>query len=316
MVTSKRGSSLPKDFNKIDPRRTYMVPIDKINVPRERVTSVIPPDIEKECMESVKSKGILDDCELLLIQQQLWLTDGLHRIEWAEKLGMTSVPAKIKKGSLEDLIIENIIRARQRGKSNPAQEAEVLDLLCRKRGFPLANAAKQMGMSLGWAKKLLKLAPLPEEIKDLLKHNKIPITGAFYIADLPKATDQLKVARDAQFYNYSAPQIKVRVWQLLNPDREPAEGSYKFNEGGKPQKIPLTCHFCPNEIAGKDSYIWICGDCLHWVREFMKSFRRQTAAAQPPTPPSETPPLTPVQPHEAIELGQKKNRDGDPTVEQ
>lgn len=296
-MTSKRGSQLPKDLNKIDPRRTYMVPIDRINVPRERVTSVWDPSIETEFMDSVKAKGILEDTALLLIDGQLWLTDGLHRVEAMEKLGASEIPAKIKKGNLADLIIENIIRARQRGKSNPAQEAEVLDLLCNKRGFPLENAAKQMGMSIGWAKKLLKIARLPDEIKDLLKHGKIPITGSFYIADLPKSTDQLRVARDADFYNYSAAQIKVRVWQLLNPDVDPEEGTYTFTNKGKPTPIPITCHFCPNDISGKDSYIWICGDCLHWIAEFMKTFRRQAVAEQtreisptpPPTPPVEIP---------------------------
>lgn len=288
----KRGSTLPTDLNQIDLNTTYMVPVDLINVPRERVTSVWDPNLETEFEESVRSKGILEDLALLLIDGQLWLTDGLHRIQLAERLGYRTVPAKIKKGSLEDLVIENIIRARQRGKSNPAQEAEVLDLLCNRRGFPLDSAAKQMGMGLDWAKKLLRIAPLPEEIKDLIKHGKIPITGAFYIADLPNSTEQLSVARDAQFYNYSAAQIKARVGMLLNPDREPREGEYTFNHKGAPKRIPLTCHFCGTELPEHGApYVWVCAPCEELARDVL-AYYRKTYTQQPPNPPSK-PPLPP-----------------------
>lgn len=269
------------------------VDIADISVPRERVTSVWDPAIEEEFRESVKAKGILEPVNLLNIDGQLWLVDGLHRLQIAEKMGMSKVPALIKKGGLEDLLIENIIRARQRGKSNPAQEAEVLDLLCTKRGFPLENASKQMGMSLGWAKKLLKIARLPDEIKDRLKHGKIPVTGAFYIADLPSAADQLSVSKDAEFYNYSAAQIKARVWQLLNPDIEPKEGSYAFTEKGKPQAIPLTCHFCGAELPSKGApYVWTCEGCEKLARETIQYYLK-TYVKTPPPPSTETPITSP-----------------------
>ena len=270
-----------------------LVPIKDITVPRERVTSVWDPAIEEEFEDSVKAKGILEPVNLLNIDGQLWLVDGLHRIQIAEKMGMSKVPALIRKGGLEDLLIENIIRARQRGKSNPAQEAEVLDLLCNKRGFPLENASKQMGMSMGWAKKLLKIARLPDEIKDRLKHGKLPVTGAFYIADLPSAANQLSVAKDAEFYKYSAAQIKARVWQLLNPDVDPKEGEYGFTAKGKPQRIPLTCHFCGVELPEKGApYVWTCEGCEKLARETIQYYLK-TYVKTPPTPSAETPQTPP-----------------------
>jgi len=257
-----------------EPEKIEYVPISEISVPRERVTSVWDPAIAEEFMESVKAKGILEPVTLMRIGQELWLIDGLHRIQAAESLGIEKVPARVIAGSLEELLIQNIIRNRQRGKSNPAQEAEVLALLVDKKGFPLEMAAAQMGMSDGWAKKLLKISTLPDQVKDQLKHGKIPVTGAVYLADLPRPEDRVSVARDAEFYNYTAEQIRRRVWQIINPDVEPEPGEITFKPTGEPAKVPLTCHFCGAVLTGRDSYVWTCANCLGLARDTIEYYHK------------------------------------------
>jgi len=255
------------------------VEISRISVPRERVTSVWDPALEEELIESVKTKGILEPVTLMQIGEDLWLIDGLHRIQAAEALHMTSVPARILPGSLEELLIQNIVRNRQRGKSNPAQEAEVLALLVEKKGYSLEMACKQMGMSESWGRKLLRISTLPDQVKDQLKHARIPLSGAVYLTDLPRPEDQASVARDAEFYNYSADQIKRRVWQLLNPDVEPEPGQVTFSPEGKPAKVPLTCHFCGSVLSDADSYVWICAGCLDLARDTIDYYRKTYAKA-------------------------------------
>jgi len=280
------------------PQQIVMVNIREINVPKERVTSVWEPEIESEFEESVKAKGILEPLQLLEIDRELWLTDGLHRLLRAEKLGIQKVPAIIKKGALEDLLIENLIRNRQRGKSNPAQEADVLAYLVRVRGFPLENASKQMGLSLDWAKKLLKIATLPDEIKDYLKRGQIPVTGAFYIADLSSTTDQISVAKDAVTYGYTAYQIKARVTQKLNPDFQPAEGETTFTSNGRPTPIPIRCAFCGKELPDEGKgYIWCHGDCEKLAHSLFEDYHKalNTIQQENPPSPSESPPTPPKQ---------------------
>jgi len=268
-------------------RKIVDVPIDKINVPRERVTSVWSPEIEEEFIESIRAKGILKPLDIMEVDGQLWLVDGLHRLTAAEKLNFKTVPCIIKKGSIEDLLITNIIVNRQRGKSNPAQEAECLAFLVHKRGFPLENAAKQLGFSLNWAKKLLRVAQLPEEIKDYIKQGKLPITGAFHLTNLPSTTEQITVARDAVTYNYNAYQIKARVAQLLNPDIEPEAGEYTFTPKGEPKKIPIRCEFCGTELpeAGRH-YRWMCSECEPLLFDLYRGYQKalQQATQQQPQP--------------------------------
>jgi ParB family chromosome partitioning protein len=255
-----------------------MVPVDNINIPRERVTAVFDAELEVEFLESVKSKGILTPVTLMDVEGELWLIDGLHRIQAAERLRIPAVPALIHKGTIEELLIENLISIRQRGKSNPAQEADVLAYLVQKRNYPLETAAKNMGLSLDWAKKLLKVSSLPEEAKDLIKNGKIPVTGAFYLPDLPTPQEIMSVARDAALYNYTAYQIKSRVGFILNPDVEPKQGDYTFAQNGTPQRIPLRCRFCAGELpdVGKQ-YIWICSECEKTAAELLGDYRKALA---------------------------------------
>jgi ParB family chromosome partitioning protein len=266
---------IPRQTDREATQQIILVDTSQINVPKERVTSVWTPEQEEEFEKSVKAKGILEPVQLLRIEGALWLTDGLHRLLIAEKIKVSKVPAIIKDGSLEDLLIENLIRNRQRGKSNPAQEADVLDYLVRIRGFPLENAAKQIGLSEDWAKKLLKIATLPDQIKDYLKRGEIPVTGAFYIADLSSAADQLDVAKDAVTYGYTAYQIKARVTQKLNPDFQPAEGETTFTQNGKPTKIPIRCAFCGEELPeGGKGYIWVHGECEQLAHSLFVDYQK------------------------------------------
>jgi ParB/RepB/Spo0J family partition protein len=280
---------LPDQLSAADPNTVYQVPTSLIQVPRERVTSVWDPALQEEFEESCKSKGILEPVRLLLIDGELWLRDGLHRIEIAEKLKFLEVPAIIKTGSTDDLLIENIISNRQRGKSNPAQEAEVLAYLIHKRNFPLETAANQLGISADWARKLLKIATLPDDVKDHIKHGRIPVTGAFYIADLQHPDQQSQVARDAASYIYNAYQIKARVWQLLNPDKPVEEGSFKFASNGTPQKVPLRCAFCGDELpeTGK-AYIWIDAKCEELLHDLYTYYQKEYGKS--PAPPPGSPP--------------------------
>ena len=280
-----RTYPLPAELDALDPAITYAVPVDKILVPRERVTSVYDAALQEEFEESVRSQGVKDDVILWLIKGDLWLDDGLHRLQVAEKLGIPTVPAKIQKGTLDDLLMSNLVHARQRGKSNPAQEADVIAFLVQNRGFPLNMAAAKMGMSKAWARKLLKISVLPDQVKTLIQQGKIPVTGAFYIADLPNATQQLAVATDAANYKYDAYQVKTRVRDLLNPDVEPQEGEYKFNANGRPERIPTRCRFCQKELpdTGK-SYVWVCTDCEKTAVELLRSYRTalNEATSNPP----------------------------------
>jgi ParB-like chromosome segregation protein Spo0J len=73
---------------------------------------------------------------MMRVNGQLYLIDGLHRIEAAKQLGIQKIKAIVREGDETMLAIENIISARQRGRENKAQTAKVVKLLLHdKYGF-------------------------------------------------------------------------------------------------------------------------------------------------------------------------------------
>lgn len=249
-------------------QKVEQVEISKINVPRERVTSVFDAALEEELFESIKSQGILEPLSIMKIGNELWLTDGFHRLEIAERLGMKTVPAIVREGTVEDLAIENICRARQRGRSNPAQEAEMIAFLVERRGWSLEAAAKRMGIGEAWAKKLLAISKLPEKVKDYLKIGKLSVSGAFHLVALQDPVLQESVATDAVNWGYTAEQVKARVLQLLDASFTPEPGGYTFTPEGAPQQVAILCLGCKRELGPGKTYVWLCPDCLALVEEF------------------------------------------------
>jgi len=256
-----------------DQQKIELVETSRIVVPQQRITSVWEPETEKEFQESIRANGIKEPVRILDVDGTLYLIDGLHRLQEAERQDIKQIPAIIEKGTIENLLIDNLIFNRQRGKSNPAQEAEVLRYLTEQRGFPLETACKQIGISPDWARKLLKISSLPEQIKDLIKTGSLPVSGAIYIADLENPTEQINVARDATTYQYTAYQIKARVSQILNPDVDPDQGEVTFTPNGKPTRVPIRCTFCGEELpnVGK-AYIWVCPQCEDLIHNLYKSY--------------------------------------------
>jgi len=248
------------------------VPIDKINVPAERVTSQFDAEVQKELMESIKQKGVLTPIILIEVNGELWLVDGYNRIRACEELGIKEIPAIIKKGTYQDVVIENLITARQKGKSNPYDEAKTLAFLVNKLGMSLEEARKQMGISQTTAIRYMKVATLPDEIFNICRANNVPITGAVFLTLLNDPEKQREIANDAVHFGYTSEQIKARVyWELGNKEKSQEVG-YQFTATGEVQPVYPKCHFCHKDIVKDAVYIWLHQECKALIEEFAKYY--------------------------------------------
>jgi len=260
---------------KEETRSIELVDIDSIYVPAERVTSVWDPELEKEFIESIKVQGILEPIALLDIEGELWLIDGLHRIQAAEKLGMKKVPAIVKKGTLTDLLIENIIRNRQRGKSNAAQEAQVLRILVQQQGLTLTQAAHKMGMSESWARTLLKVSELPQAVLDYVGRGFLPVSGALFLTYIRDPQAQLDIATDAVKWGYTADQIKFRVYAELGRELREEDKKYEITPTGEIRVLPPLCFICHTELTKEAPYRWFCPSCLDLITDFREEWEKR-----------------------------------------
>jgi ParB family chromosome partitioning protein len=246
------------------------IDVDEVIIPPERVTSVFDPEIYEEFLESVKKVGILVPILVMEVDGKLHLIDGLHRIRAAKDLGIKKIKAVVKKGSYDDLLIENIISARLRGKENPAQTAKVVKLLKDKHGYSWADISRKLGMSPGTAKIYYDITRLPEQVLNMIGEGKITVSKARPLLDLPNPRDQVKAAEDIVRYGYNEVQARELVRYYLQAYFEaPVQPKTKAvpEHGG----AEIKCDVCGQVFDESPTYYWVHPECMETlIRSFQE----------------------------------------------
>ena len=275
-----------------------MVPVETIMVPDLRVTSVMDPDMMTELGESIAAQGILQPLQVEEIDGQLWLVDGLHRLRVAKQLAMAEVPCIVSKGTTEGNLLKNLVVNRQRGKSNPAQEAALIRQLMEGGDMPLERIARITGLSVGWTRRLYDISHLPASVLALVADGKLGISHAIELLALRDETLQREVAQQAVEWRYTVEQVKIRVATLLQPAIELPPGSTQFDTRGAPSRIPILCYYCRGDLGDAPTYVFACGDCQQLTQALFGAYQVAELQSQAlrETPPEPTPPSAPPVP--------------------
>ncbi len=236
--------------------------LDVIRVPDERITSVTPEVIMRELIDSIKDRGILQPLQILKIGKDHILVDGLHRIMAAQQLGMSTVPCIVRSGTEETLLVENLIVNRQRGKSDPVGEGNVLRALCREHKMTLGEACRAASISHSWGRKLFNIVALPANLLVMVREGTLTVGSAEHILALDDPMIQAEVATDCIKWGYTVEQTKSRVLELLNPDHDKPAGGYEFTEAGQPQRILPECFSCGKDIHDRLKYAHFHIECF------------------------------------------------------
>jgi ParB/RepB/Spo0J family partition protein len=225
---------------------TYLSP-DEILIPEERVTSVLDEEIERELEESIKQHGILQPLQVALVNNRYVLIDGLHRLMIAKKLGISRVPCVVKQMTEDQLLITNLILNRQRGRSNPGQEAQVLKKLADDYKYPLNYAAEVLGMSRSTAEKYYQIATrLSRTCMDFLNSGVLSVGCAYYISFIDDIEKQNNICWWAVQYGYTVDQCKAAVQSIIQPE---APTPYTVNiETGEIKPRPIPVYPCGKEV--------------------------------------------------------------------
>jgi ParB family chromosome partitioning protein len=262
------------------------VEVDLIKVPELRVTSSVDDHIMEELRESIKNEGILQPLQVIRIGEELIVEDGLHRLVVAKELGMEKVPCIIHEGTERDLMVRNLVLNRQRGKSNPVHEAQVISHLLNTEKLTLEEVSALCNLSPSWVSRLHKISYLPPQVLSLVEEGVLAISSADHLTKLQDPQLQIQTARDAVSWKYTEEQVKVRVQELLQVRPEPKPGEIVFDPSGKPTIIPLVCYLCHIEVTRGDGYIWICDEHRRLIDDFWRAYLAQQPAAPQPVVPT------------------------------
>lgn len=245
---------------------------DSIKVPDLRVTSQVDPHIIEEIRSSIEKDGILQPLQVAKVGEDYVLEDGLHRLAVAKELGLKYVPCLVHDAPLGEVLIRNLVLNRQRGKSNPAEEAKIIRYLADEEGKDMTEVMKLTGLSEVWARRLYNVAKLPDTVQLLLEQGLITVSGASHLSKLEDPELQVLVATDAAMWRYTEEQVKTRVADLLGAREAPKGGETAFANDAKPYIVPLTCYLCHKEVPRGDNYVWLCEDDRKLIDQFYAAY--------------------------------------------
>jgi len=235
--------------------------VDKIQVPEERVTSVVDDEIMLELEESIKQHGILQPLQVARVNDQYVLIDGSHRLQVAQKLGMKTVPTIIKEMTEDELLVANLIVNRQRGKSNPAQEAMILKKLVDEYGYDFDKAAQMLGMGRATADRYYKIASnASQRVLEYLGQGVIGVGCAYWLSYIEDKDKQNEAADNAVRWGYTVDQCKAAAMSAISPSEETP---YVIMPTGEIKPKPIPVYPCGKEVEpGRivtvqfDSEVW------------------------------------------------------------
>lgn len=170
--------------------------IDEIEPNRSQPRKEFEEKALSELAESISKHGVLQP--LLVRPLALGgyeIVAGERRYRACRMAGVTEVPVIIRELSeaetMELALIENL----QREDLSPLEEAEGYQTLMTEHGFTQDEVAKSVGKSRPAVANALRLIKLPEEVKELLKENKISAGHARALLSVENEDEMLTLAQ-------------------------------------------------------------------------------------------------------------------------
>ena len=170
--------------------------IDEIEPNRSQPRKEFDEKALGELAESISKHGVLQP--LLVRPLALGgyeIVAGERRYRACRMAGVTEVPVIIRElgeaETMELALIENL----QREDLSPLEEAEGYQTLMTEHGFTQDEVAKSVGKSRPAVANALRLIKLPEEVKELLKENKISAGHARALLSVEDEDEMLTLAK-------------------------------------------------------------------------------------------------------------------------
>ncbi|MDO4161548.1 MAG: ParB/RepB/Spo0J family partition protein [Pseudomonadota bacterium] len=154
-------------------KETNEIEIEKIRPCAFQPRTEFDRDALESLAQSVREKGILQPLLLRQKDNEYEIIAGERRWRAAQLAGLKTVPAVIKNltdsETLEIALIENL----QRENLSAIEEAEGLNRLMQEYEYTQEVIGKVIGKSRSYIANTLRLLGLPEEVKQLVKNNKL-----------------------------------------------------------------------------------------------------------------------------------------------
>lgn len=195
-------------------------------------------DQMEELIDSIKTSGIVQPLIVRKKADGYEIVAGERRWRAAQKAGLTTVPAIVRKYKDTDMAEIGLIENLQRSDLNPMEEANGYKTMMDELGMTQAEVAKRLGKSRTAITNALRLLKLPDKIKGYL------------------ATKELTVGQVRPLLAFSDPEDMEKMGTLAVESGLTAriiEANIKTILGGQPGTIPQGVVDWEGKLSGDEA---------------------------------------------------------------
>lgn len=200
----------------------YDIEIEKIFPNKNQPRKYFGEEEQKELESSIKVHGILQP--LILVKKgedKYMIVAGERRYRAARASNFKTVPAIVKEGLGDDMIREiSLIENLQREDLNAIEEAEALQDLTKLNGYTQEQLADRIGKARSSVANALRLLQLTEEVKSLVRQDRLSAGHARAIVSITNEEDQIDLAYEAADGQMTVRELEHRVRVYKNPPPE------------------------------------------------------------------------------------------------
>ena len=188
----------------------------------------------EELARSIQEKGVIQPVLVRMIAEDRYeLIAGERRLRAVKHLGLSEIPAIVRRVADADLLEISIIENIQREELNPVEEAKAYRRLAMEFGHTQDHIASRVGKDKTSISNLLRILSLPELIQDHITKNMISFGHAKVLLSLGDAKQQLLFCEKIIQKGFSVRQLE----QLTGGYRSRSKTSRRREVSGEIQAI-------------------------------------------------------------------------------
>ena len=163
------------------------------------------------------------------------LIAGERRLRACKRLGMTEIPAVVKKVTDQESRKQAIIENLQRSNLNPIEEAKAYRSLINEPAYSHEELAKAMGKSRPYISNALRLLQLPQEIQTSIENGKLSQGHARALLAVEDTKKQLTIYHQVLTEKWSVRTLEKRLQEL--PKKQKSKKDIHIKDKEKEQTI-------------------------------------------------------------------------------
>lgn len=254
------------------------VKINDIKVPEQRVTARMDDDTAEQFRQSVESVGIDEPPKCFEVAGVIYLSDGLHRLMEARRLGMSEMDILVRQGTMEDLMCNNLMSGHLRGTHPVSEMTKQIAYLWKVSGFDSIKIHQKTGLSQEYIEKLQRLSELTPLILESIDEKWLGVGRAFCLTKIKDPVLQESVFHQLKIGKWAVADVAKYVDDVLGLVANPPVPSLGADTGAP---ATVKCFYCgvdglPGHITNPNT----CPACQLTMLQSMALARQELAAEQ------------------------------------